>query len=129
LAIIDWNDEATKAANYAAERRPADHHGAIPWGQDGHSAVFGNDAYRESEGAQITVGLLRQGLTDSSIEVLGAGFDSEACTWALIVRSNDLDRLRKLVTSAWQRAIASDPAELERELLVRMTAIRDADTL
>ena len=102
-------DLAALAAEHAFDERHKDHRGVMRWHQ--FVAIFGNDGYRQVEAVRTQVEVLRQLLEEAGIQELAFGLDerkewsgkpvsSVGYTWALLVRSDNLSGLHRMVWEA-----------------------------
>ncbi len=87
---FSWDEEATAAADYAAESMFEAHRGAIAWRVPESVVIFGNDDY-SAEDSKAEVRLLRESLESEGFVVLGFGVDRrEGYSWAFLVRADDV---------------------------------------
>jgi hypothetical protein len=98
---IDWKAEAAETLKYTtAYPMQEAHRGAMAWREPGVVVMFENRGERLSEEqADAAVGHIREILKKMGAEVLG--FASEDGSWALLVRSDEVDRLDALAWQGW----------------------------
>jgi hypothetical protein len=107
---VDWSAEANRAAGFAgdatAPRKPmiAVFRGAMPWRIEGVTLIFGNDGYERDQRSKDEVAKVRRFLAENGIEELGFATSPEGYSWAMLVRSDDDDRLNDVVWAAWPDA-------------------------
>lgn len=107
----NWNELASRAAEHANDTLFEDHRGVMKW--HGQVVIFGNDGYRQDERARLEVDLLRQHLSEAGIAELGFGLDErgeredQGYTWAMVVESDDLDALHRMVWESNRVAIGA----------------------
>jgi hypothetical protein len=136
MAEIDWQAEATAAANFAFAEMFEAHRGAIPWRDLGVSVAFGNDGYTQDERSQRDVVVLRDLLAGVGLVELGFGTDPEdGYTWALLVQTADHELLNELVWTAFGIARGvdgdGDPGDLffmaYQKMLAETKVLPDAE--
>src|SRR4051794_7601014 len=100
---FDWQAAASEAATFVNTNLMPAHRGAMPWRQLGISVVFGNDGYcTDDPRSRHEVKLVREMLRRRGIEELGFGLDPmEGYSWAMIVRSHDVEFLLDAVWQSW----------------------------
>jgi hypothetical protein len=100
---IDWDAEAAKVVEYTA-RHPmrGAHRGAMRWTQPGIVVLFENRGERLSRSqARRHENYLREFLAKIDAEVLGIADADDGCTWAMLVRSDELERINRLAWQGW----------------------------
>jgi hypothetical protein len=135
MAKFDWNTEAAAMAAYVAREMFEAHRGAMPWRQVGIQVIFGNDGWRNSgykadfkaEGDPRThreVALVRETLEAEGIDILGFGsgpaddeYGPGHFSWAMLVRSDDLELLTSVVWQAWEIACEGH-GEIDTDLVI-----------
>ncbi|MBI2826357.1 MAG: hypothetical protein HYX69_16900 [Planctomycetia bacterium] len=103
-AAIDWDLEASRAADYVAEFRRQEPHGAIAWEPAGTALVFLNDPDHGLRPAQKGVPLLRQHVEDAHIQTLAVASTEASDTWVLLAVSDHLGFLKGAAAAAWRAA-------------------------
>jgi hypothetical protein len=102
---FDWDAEARADANRAHQELFEAHRGAIPSRMIGFATLFGNDGHGHDQRSRDEVEYVRAALASEGIKELGFGTsDAGGYSWAMIVRSDELDRLTELVWRAWGSA-------------------------
>jgi hypothetical protein len=99
---FDWDVEARVVANRVYDGMFEAHRGAIPSRVIGYSTLFGNDGYSSDQRSRDEVENVRAVLAWEGIDELGFGTSGEdGYTWAMVVRSDELDLLTEIVWRAW----------------------------
>jgi hypothetical protein len=99
---FDWDAEARADANRAHQELFEAHRGAIPSRMIGFATLFANDGHGHDQRSRDEVEYVRAALASEGVKELGFGTSGEdGYTWAMVVRSDGLDRLTELVWRAW----------------------------
>lgn len=104
----NWNEASADAAERIAAHLPRLKRGVLPWWDDEFSIVFGNGGHdsglgrrsRIDQRTKLEVHLLRQLLPDVRAREMGFGLSPDNHTWAMIVRSDDRNRLQAILADA-----------------------------
>jgi len=105
---INWQIEASRAAKYLYNHHFEAHRGAILW-YSNVTAIFGNDGYSKSaedtsggsERAQREVATVRKELSVLGVEELAFGLNDTCYTWVLLVRTEKVVPMDKLVWASY----------------------------
>jgi hypothetical protein len=93
MAMMNLKSFATMLAMYVRKNMASVHRGAmlIRCVNDGTivAAVYGNDHYVADAKVRREVELVRQQLTQASLEEIGFGLTPDGSTWTLLVRANN----------------------------------------
>jgi|GEM_PF-5623392 len=116
----DWHYETTKAADYIADHRRTEQHGAIAWEPKGTVLAFinaseSNDRRASIKAAQQTIAVVRQRLETKGIKVLGLAGSSDTCAWALLCTTDDIGLAQRAAYDACQIVASADPHSAEKE--------------
>jgi hypothetical protein len=104
---MDWQAAASEAATYVSRNLMAAHRGAMPWRHLGIAVVFGNDGYscEDDSRPREEVDSVRGRLRERGIEELGFGLNAgDGYSWAMLVRSDDVEYLHDAVWRSWPNA-------------------------
>jgi hypothetical protein len=104
---VDWTAEAVNMANYVDQNMFEAHRGAMRWKQTGVTVIFGNDGFAlppkscKDRRTEYEVSAVREYLSVEGVPILGFGVSDGNASWAMLVKTDDVDTMNRLVWACW----------------------------
>ena len=97
---FDWSDEARRALRWTCHGEMMTfHRGAAHWEHAGVTVVFGNDGYVNNQRSRDDVVRVRGYLATMGIDELGFALGEDGYSWAMLVHSDDDEKLDDVVSN------------------------------